>query len=136
MSKASVVNFATFCLLGAIAWTGIAMIFAVMSALGDGAGGGIDRGDAVAPFAPSLFLLLLFVASFRFIALRSAIPILVIADAALLIFVFGCARLGKMADGATGEMVAIAVACGFVAFDVAGHRLLWNDKRRKQEGDT
>jgi hypothetical protein len=132
MSKASVVNFATFCLLGAIAWTGIAIVFSVMSALGDGAGG-IDSGDAAALFAPSLSLLLLFIASFRFIAWRPAIPILVIADAALLIFVFSCARLGKMADGATGEMVAIALACGFVVFDVAGHRLLWNDKMRKDD---
>jgi NADH:ubiquinone oxidoreductase subunit K len=130
MSKASVVNFGTFCLLGAISWTGIAIVFTVMSALGDGAGS-ISRGDAVMLFAPSLYLLLLFIASFLFITWRPAISILVIADAALLIFVVGCTRLGKMADGATGEIVAIAVACAFVAVGVAGHRLLWDDKKRR-----
>jgi hypothetical protein len=132
MPKA-LVNFAIYCLLGAIVWGGVVVFVTVGSGLSDGAGNQLTRSGFAALCAPSLFLLLLFVASFRFIPLRPAIAILVVADALLLMFVFACFHLGKMTAGTLGEMVGMALACAFTAIGIAGHRLLWSAKRRNPE---
>lgn len=132
MPKA-LVNFAIFCLLGAIAWVGVIIFVTIGSGLSDGAGNQLTTGRFAALCAPSLFLLLLFIASFRFIPLRPVIAILVVADALLLMFIFACYPLGKMAGGTAGEVVGMVLACVFIAVSVAGHRLLWNAKKPRQE---
>jgi len=128
MPKA-LVNFAIYCLLGAIAWVGVIIFVTIGSGLSDGAGNQLSRSGFAALCAPSLFLLLLFIASFRFIPLRPVIAILVVADALLLMFIFSCSHLGKMTGGTAGERVGVAFACAFIVFGIAGHRLLWNAKR-------
>jgi hypothetical protein len=126
-------NFAFFCLFGAILWVGVIIFVTIGSGLSDGAGNQLSRSDFAALCAPSLFLLLLFIASFRFIPLWPVIAILVVADALLLMFIFACFPLGKMTGGTAGEVVGMALACVFIAIGVAGHRLLWNAKKRNRE---
>lgn len=130
----TLVNFAIYCLLGAILWVGVIIFVTIGSGLSDGAGNQLTSSAFAALCAPSFFLLLLFIASFRFIPLRPVIAILVIADVLLLMFIFACYPLGKMTGGTAGEMVGIALACVFIAIGVAGHRLLWNAKKPRQEG--
>jgi hypothetical protein len=132
MPKA-LVNFAIYCLLGAIVWVRVIIFVTIGSGLSDGAGNQLTSSGFAALCAPSLFLLLLFIASFRFIPLWPVIAILVVAAAFLLMFIFSCSHLGKMTGGTAGETVGVALACVFTAIGVAGHRLLWNDKRRKRE---
>ena len=116
MPKA-LVNFAIYCLLGAIVWGGVIVFVTVGSGLSDGAGNQLTRSGFAALCAP----------------LRPAIAILVVADALLLMFVFACFHLGKMTAGTLGEMVGMALACAFTAIGIAGHRLLWSAKRRNPE---
>jgi hypothetical protein len=132
MPKA-LVNFAIYCLLCAIAWVGMIMFVTIGSGLSDGAGNQLTDSGFAALCAPSFFLLLLFIASFRFIPLWPAIVILFVADVLLLIFIFACFQLGKMTGGMTGETVGMALGCAFIAIGIRGHRLLWYDKRRKRE---
>jgi len=123
-----VVLFAVLCLLSAGIWSLIIIFVIGMSGMGDGAATGLTPKDVALLCVPCLYLLLFFIASFRFIPFRPAIIILVGADALLLIVVFACFHMGGI--------IGLAVIFVLMAVGLVGHWLLLNDKKRIRQAQN
>ena len=117
--------FAALCLLAALAW---GMVFLFIVGMGHvniatSDQRGTSDADGIVLLLPIVFALILFIASFRFIPLWLTVPMLAIADASLLIFAVFAIRVAKA--------IGLTCALPFFALGLAGHWLLWNDKRRQ-----
>ena len=124
MRTALLVIFAILCLLGALTW-GMVILYVVGMGhlnLATSGQGGTSNAEAIVLLLPVVYVLFLFVASFRFVPLWLAVAMLALADTLLLFFAIEACRVAKM----TGLKCSLP----FFALGIAGHWLLWSDKRR------